>query len=552
MYAVAGVVAVVALLAMFVRRRGTLVEAGLRDWLIGEVAGATDSVYQLAVGNLQLSLFPGRISIDSLRLVTDTTRNDFRADPYPVLTATASGCRVTGIGTLDLLTARGVKARLFRCDQITATVLEVVRERAPVQSAAAADPRGGIPFLRDSLQLPALLPIFVLDRTELPAMSLDYTRRSRSGAETHVTLERLSIALTGTRLDPAIPPRSRKPLFSERAVVSADTLEVLGSKQQSAVLGHMRLSLTDSTLSLDSVVVGPRQSDEEWVKAQKVRSDRIRFQLDSARFRGVDYRRLASLEGALVARHGTLHGFHLDVLSDKRLPAGPPKKRKTPQQWMAAQERPIVLDTVEIASGKIAYHEHAVGKPSPGTMTWEQVHARIIGLKSPTTGGKALPPTVVDASAMLLGAAKLETTIEIPLSAPRFDMKYSGTLGPMDMTVLNQFVAKSFSARIGSGKLQSVKFSVVVRNGRSTGQAVPVYRDFKIVLEDKKANFFKKAGLSIVTLFANAFKVRGDNPGKPGEKPAVGVINYPYRPTASLPQVFWFPLREGLGKVFIK
>jgi hypothetical protein len=45
---------------------------------------------------------------------------------------------------------------------------------------------------------------------------------------------------------------------------------------------------------------------------------------------------------------------------------------------------------------------------------------------------------------------------------------------------------------------------------------------------------------------------RGDNPGKPGEKPVIGRINYPYRPTASLPQVFWFALREGLGKVFLK
>ena len=63
---------------------------------------------------------------------------------------------------------------------------------------------------------------------------------------------------------------------------------------------------------------------------------------------------------------------------------------------------------------------------------------------------------------------------------------------------------------------------VVVQNGRSIGQVVPLYHDFKMALEDKKANFLKKAGLSIVSFFANTFKVRGDNPGKPGEKPVVG------------------------------
>jgi hypothetical protein len=31
-----------------------------------------------------------------------------------------------------------------------------------------------------------------------------------------------------------------------------------------------------------------------------------------------------------------------------------------------------------------------------------------------------------------------------------------------------------------------------------------------------------------------------------------GSVNRPSAPTASLPQVFWFALKEGLGKVLIK
>ncbi|MBP2648519.1 MAG: hypothetical protein H6Q77_2143 [Gemmatimonadetes bacterium] len=533
------------------QRRGTVLEAALRDWAINEVSGATDSVYQLSVGGLRLSVFPGRITFDSMRLSTDTMRNDFRADPYPVLTATAAGCRLMGIDTWRLMMARGVSARLFRCDEIKATVFEVVRDRPPVQPAVA-NPRGGVPFVRDSIELPALLPTIILRKTELPRVSLDYRRRVRGGAETRVHLERLNVQLRGTRIDPSVPPEARRPLFSDQAVVTADTLKVVEGTDRAVMLGRLRANLTDSTLALDSIIMGPPQSDAEWVKAQQKRTDLIRLQLDSARFHGVDYRRLGSIEGAMVVRRAMLHGFKLDVLSDKRLPAGPARTRRTPQQWVASLERPLAVDTVIFVGGRIGYSEHAVGRSQPGTMSWEKIAAQVTDIRTVPRVGETTPPMVVQASALVLGQGKLETTIEIPLTAARFDMNYSGTLGPMDITAFNAYTARVMPMRLAGGTLQAVRVRVVVQNGRSVGQVVPLYQDFKVALEDKKAGFFKKAGLSVASFFANAFKVRGENPGKAGEEPRIGRINYPYRPTASLPQVFWYALRQGMVEVFVK
>jgi hypothetical protein len=153
---------------------------------------------------------------------------------------------------------------------------------------------------------------------------------------------------------------------------------------------------------------------------------------------------------------------------------------------------------------------------------------------------------------LLQGQGKLDVNIEIPLTAAQFDMKYSGSLGPIDMMAFNRYAEHVMPVRVSSGAMQSVRFSIVVRKGRSTGQVVPVYRDFKVALEDKKGSFLKKAGLSVVSFFANSFKIRGDNPGKAGEAPMVGRVNRPYAPTASLPQVYWAALKEGLGKVLIK
>jgi hypothetical protein len=288
------------------------------------------------------------------------------------------------------------------------------------------------------------------------------------------------------------------------------------------------------------------------VKQQKTRRDLVRFHLDSTRSSGVDYRRLGSTEGALVARRTDLFGMRIDVLTDKGLSPGKPRRRQTPQQWVASLDRPLVMDTVLIREGRIAYHERAADRTAPGTITWEKVEARVTDIRTLPRAGEALRPMTVSASALLFGAGKLETTIRIPLTAPRFDMTYEGTLGPMDITVVNALLERIMNARVTRGSLQSLRFSVAVRNGYSSGQVVPLYRDFKVQLEDKDGSFLKKAGLSIVSLFANAFKVRGNNPGDPGDKPVPGIIRLPYRPAASLPQTFWFALRQGLGKVFLK
>ena len=82
--------------------------------------------------------------------------------------------------------------------------------------------------------------------------------------------------LRETRIDPAVPPKARRSLFSDQALVSATALEV-GGKQQSILLGQVRANLTDSTLGIDSVVIGPPMADGEWLKLQTHRRDLIRM-----------------------------------------------------------------------------------------------------------------------------------------------------------------------------------------------------------------------------------------------------------------------------------
>jgi hypothetical protein len=91
-----GLVLAAALFAFVVDRRSKVIETVLHDWASRQIAEATDSTYQLSVSGVDLSVMLGRITIDSIRLHTDTLRNDFRADPCPCLPPRRRGAACEG------------------------------------------------------------------------------------------------------------------------------------------------------------------------------------------------------------------------------------------------------------------------------------------------------------------------------------------------------------------------------------------------------------------------------------------------------------------------
>ncbi len=547
------ILAVVAAIIGFVAltQRNAFLDNVLRDWAISAIASASDSVYHLSVSRLRVTAFPGRIVVDTLQLTTDTARNEYRAVRLPVLTVKATGCRVTGINTLRLVFQQGLVASSIGCDSITASALETVRPEVPVQSSAASA-RPGVPILGDSLHLPGAIPVIIVGRTSLPRLALQFTQRFADSTASVFDLQRLAIELRNTRIDPSVPLERRRPLMSEVALLSADTLQVLGSGQTAFSMGRLRVNLTDSSVALDSVRLGPVQPDAEWTRQQKVRRDRVRVTLDSARFHGVDFAKLRTVAGPIGIRRVTVSGLTIDVLSDKRLPNGPSHKRASPQQWIAGLGHPLAIDTIEVRDSRVAYHEHGVGRVGTGTMTWERIESQIVGARTiPVRRGDAVPPMVMHAIAYLQGKGKIDVTFTVPLTATQFDMAYKGQMGPMDMTALNSFIAEALPAHVVQGSLQVVTYDVTIRKGRSVGRIIPKYADFKVDIEDKQAGFFKSIGFAFATLYANAFKLRHDNPD--GDKPPrVGLIDVQWNGRASLPQVLWFALRQGLGRVFIK
>ena len=184
--------------------------------------------------------------------------------------------------------------------------------------------------------------------------------------------------------------------------------------------------------------------------------------------------------------------------------------------------------------------------PTSGLAAFTELYAQVTNLRTIAPGKGPVPPLTIDANARLFGAGKLHAIITVPLTASGFDMAYRGTLGPMEFTALNSFVARNMPAEVKAGTVHSVTFSAVARNGQAAGTVTPLYNGLQIELIDPKAGGLGRLGLRILSAAANEIKVRQNNPEKEGRDPKLGTIDHTFVRSESLIQFLWFALRDAL------
>ncbi len=529
----------------FVQRWDLFLESKVRPWAEAEVLRVSDSAYSLKMGTLAFNAFPGRIAIDSLRITTDSERNRRRPRPLADVTALVVDCELRGINTWQLIKRGGLSANQFSCKKIDiAADLPALADAKPHPAPAA--PRHAFLTPEESIQLPPLIPVVEIDRLELPLISLALNRHG-SSADERIQVTRLFADVRGTRIVSG-EPAGHRTLFSDHVEVGGQGISFhtgSGANETAVMLGGLKVNLTDSVVSMQGLKVGPALDDAAWRARQKVRKDLVRFALDSGTLGGVDFVALTGPEGTVGIRRIALHGLMLDVRTDLALPVMR-RRNATPQELVRGLHRHLAVDTILVRGGAIRYHEHAVGKPTSGLASFTELYAQVTNLRTIAPGKGPVPPLTIDANARLFGAGKLHAIITVPLTASGFDMAYRGTLGPMEFTALNSFVARNMPAEVKAGTVHSVTFSAVARNGHAAGTVTPLYNGLQIELIDPKAGGLGRLGLRILSAAANEIKVRQNNPEKEGRDPKLGTIDHTFVRSESLIQFLWFALRDAL------
>jgi hypothetical protein len=520
------------LLALAIHAWDAYVEDGLGRWAVDEVARQTDGVYHLTLGDLSLLPFDGSISFDSSAVVTDSARNARRPRPLPRLEAGARDCRLTGINLVRLALRRSFDARSLECRRMKVDLTLARRTREDSVAADTTDVEGSVRQLIQPLGVSSIR----LAEITLPSVSLTLRRPGPRGGAS-VALQRARFEATDITLDPGITTVERARLRATGLLLRPDTLIEFS-------VARLEADFTDSTLSMAGAEHEPAIPEAEWVRRVRVRRDRIHFTLDSLHARGVAYRAFLT-GGDIGIRALELRGGRLDVLSDRRIPKGPPRRHRTPQQVAAQTRSALRLDSVLVVGGTITYRERKPETEAPGVISFERVRSTIRHLDLPSRG----EPLRIEASARLMGEGELTARASVPLDAPDFRYELSGRLGQMSAKAFNRFLSVNEAFAFDNGWVEEIEFRQTVRGGLARTTMTPRYRDLSVDPRDGGGGVIGSVTRGAKEFLAQAFVVRSSNPGGDDEPPRVARTTRPYYRKFTWFQFLWFGLREGLMEV---
>jgi hypothetical protein len=508
----------------------------LGEWAAAELARRTDGTYRLMLSDLSILPLTGSISFDSATVTTDTARNRQREKPLPTLEWRAHGCRVVGLDLLRIVVLRSFVARELGCSRAVARVALPTRPREERRPASDSAPAATL----EELARPFGLSSFRIASVSLPALNFTLKRPGRRGGTT-MLLERARFEAKDLVFDLTGNPRDRRSLSADQARLWATGLVLRRDTLTKIAIAGFEAGLTDSTLRLTGARHEPSIPEDEWVRRVRVRRDRIRFELDSLRARGVAYRAFLADEDIGI-RALELEGARLEVLTDKRIRRGRPTRHRIPQQLAASPGLALLLDSVVVTRGTIVYREREPDRDRPGYVSFGSVRATILGLHLPPRGR----PLRIRASAQLMSAGLLTAYATVPLDAPDFRYEFSGRLQGMPVKAFNRFLAENESFEFDDGWIEGISFRQTSRGGRATTTLTPRYRDLSVEPTDDGGGVIGSVSRAANELIADAFVVRSRNPDEDGQNLRTARTVRRYDPARNWIQFLWFGLRDAL------
>jgi len=330
-------------------------------------------------------------------------------------------------------------------------------------------------------------------------------------------------------------------------IMDARNIVLRVHQSQDAVrCGTLHVSVPDSEMTADSIKYYPAIDDEQFFAKNRFRQTRYRFDIPQLNIMGLDY--AALLHGnAYSARYITLHDLFADILvnMDKPFDKNSPHPQM-PNEALASMKEILKVDSVKIMNGTLNYSERYALNATPGAITFEKVNIAVRGIANHS----ARPETaVVQCMGLLMNSGAIKLLMEIPLTGKDFSMRYSGSLGTMDLTKLNTFIEPSEHQRIKSGIAQSATFTISVTSGRASGTLQLAYKDLSIAVLNKNNGSENGIFNRISTLLGKIFVIRGTN--MPDEKGLmkIGHIQYTRNPKEYFSQFLWFTLRSSIADV---
>ncbi|NEW82154.1 MAG: hypothetical protein GZ094_07290, partial [Mariniphaga sp.] len=256
-----------------------------------------------------------------------------------------------------------------------------------------------------------------------------------------------------------------------------------------------------NTLRADSLSIQPNYKNYDFTARHKYQTDRIEARLSNIYLHGFSAAGyLASKK--LVSSYVEIGKLEVSAFRDKRKNFHHIKKAVF-QDMIYDYPGMINIDSIGIMSGNISYTEHAEKANEPGTVTFDEVNARIYKITNDTVYKTEKDYLKMKAEARLMGKSRMTVFLKGRIFDRQNTFSLNGSLSEMDVNVLNPMLEKNAFIYATSGRIDKLNFSFTADNTKASGKMILLYHDLDIAVKNKRTDNTTALKEQVTSIIAN-------------------------------------------------
>lgn len=503
------------------------------------VIDASDSLYRIKFADIQVNIITGSAYLDSIELIPDTLI-------YRKLIAKRLApenlfeLKIKNLGLQNVRPLKVYFQKKLAIDAITIDEpeLTVIYTRLKNQRRKKEDNRSTYQKINKVLKSAKATSIF------LSNVKFKYIDKSLKVPQI-TKLDRLNIRLNDILID-SVSQFDTTRIFNTKDIIAEinDFTYPTADSLYHINIGKLHFSTLEKKLLLTKVGLIPRYGEMQFANLFEKQKERYKVTFDSLIAKEIDYPIIIE-ERKITAHKLTLKGGNVSAFLHRgKTLKGIDKGVNFPHIALKKVNWDINADTIVIKNTNISYSEYNPKTESKGTIFFQNLNGNIFNVTNDSVKLASNRYANAYLRTRLLGKGDLNVHLKLDLVDAKGVFSFNGSLGPMEMSVINAVTKPLAMVKTNSGKINSMEFSMKGNVDEASGTLKINYEDLNVILLKKEEEEnFKRMGL--VSLIANALLLKSDNPS---DKDPIRVAKPYYKRPAdgSFFNLMWKVMFEGL------
>ena len=305
----------------------------------------------------------------------------------------------------------------------------------------------------------------------------------------------------------------------------------------------LRLSTQTSRLNMEGLDVSPVKSE---VFFDKTYHDRFKIHLDSLQINHFDYLsyhkyRIVDATSLIISTGDVgIYG------NPRQSPVQTDRIKSFPHFALQQLTTNMNIDSIDARHINISYTEFNKKTNKTGTITFKNTKGHIVNV---TTNKDSLQKNNICTARItsyFMNSGKLDVLFAFNLTDKNASYTYKGSLGPMNLQLVNQASMPLGLIKLNTGTLKQMDFDISASNKTANGKVSVLYNDLKVTVLKPDTAHDRLKHMTIASLFANLLVLKHDNPDSEGEQPRSAHVRY-FRPdTVAFFGSMWQTLLTGI------